>query len=130
MTKSHDSHTVIRTAPKAQLNKRLVDRIEDIEKSSLLGRAFTSFTRGTLSFESFRTIGRAIERCMLDDLRENHQFDHANDAHSEIVHDLTACGLITMVQLPAILGPDARPMYKITEFGELFGDVVLICIEI
>jgi len=103
----------------------ILDRLDDIEKSELLAKAFSSFINGTIDFDKFRRIARAIERCIIDDLNTVHNFERANDAHNDITYDLAACGLISLVQLPLIQGPEAHPTYKITEFGELFVDVVL-----
>ena len=48
----------------------LLDRIDDIEKAELLAKAFSGFIKGKLTFDKFRRIARAIERCMIDDLKE------------------------------------------------------------
>jgi hypothetical protein len=101
-----------------------LDRLDDIEKSGLLSKAFSKFVKGDIEFDNFKRIARAIERCFIDDLREVHNFDRANNAFSEITYDLASNGLIEMVAFPQIQGPDAKPMYKITNFGELFVDIV------
>lgn len=104
----------------------LLDRIDDIEKSELLAKAFSAFIKGQLDFDKFRRIARAIERCMIDDLREVHNFERANDAFPEITYDLAACGLVELASLPLIQAPGANSTYKITVFGELFVKVVLL----
>lgn len=104
----------------------LLDRIDDIEKAELLAKAFSGFIKSELNFDKFRRIARAIERCMINDLKEVHNFKKSSDAHSEITYDLAASGLIELVHLPSIPGPGAKPKYKITEFGELFVNMVLV----
>lgn len=102
-----------------------LDRLDDIEKSEYLAKAFSGFIKSKIGFDQFRRIARAIERCMVDDLNEVHNFERANDAHAEITYDLAASGLIELVQLPTISGPGAKPLYKVTDFGELFVRIVL-----
>ena len=98
----------------------LLDRLDDIEKSKYISMIFSAFMKQKIDFAQFRRLARAVERCMIDDLKEVHNFERANDAHSEITYDLAANGLIELVGLPSISAPEAKPMYKITEFGELF----------
>lgn len=103
----------------------IIDRLDDLEKTKLLAKAFTGFVKRKIDFEQFRRISRAIERCMIEDLKEVHNFERANDAFSEITYELASSGLIYLVQLPQIAAPEAKSMYKITEFGELFVEIVL-----
>lgn len=103
----------------------IVDRIDDLEKTKYLAKAFSAFVKGKIDFEQFRRIARAIERCMIEDLKEVHNFERANDAFSEITYELAASGLIQLVQLPQVTTPMAKSMYSITEFGELFVQIVL-----
>jgi len=104
----------------------LIDRLDDIDKSEFLAKAFIGFSTNRVDFNKFKRLARAIERCMVEDLREVHNFERANDAYSDITADLAACGLIEMVQLPQVARDDVKPMYKISKFGELFVKVVLI----
>lgn len=103
----------------------IIDRIDDIEKTKLIAKAFSSFIKRKINFEQFRRIARAIERCMIEDLKEVHNFERANDAHSDITYELAASGLIHLVQLPQVATDEAKGMYKITDFGELFVAIVL-----
>jgi hypothetical protein len=103
----------------------IIDRLDDLEKTKLLAKAFSGFIRDKIDFVQFRRIARAIERCMIEDLKEVHNFERANDAFSEITYELAASGLIELVQLPQVSAPDVKSMYKITEFGELFVQTVL-----
>ena len=102
----------------------LLDRLDDMEKSRFISMVFSAFLKQEIDFAQFRRLARAIERCMIDDLREVHNFERANDAHSEITYDLAANGLIELVGLPSVPAPEAKPMYKITDFGELFVKIV------
>ncbi len=103
----------------------IIDRLDDLEKTKLLAKAFSGFVKSKINFEQFRRIARAIERCMIEDLKEVHNFERANDAHSEITYELAASGLIQLVQLPLTASTEAGGTYKITEFGELFVQIVL-----
>lgn len=103
----------------------IIDRLDDLEKTKLLAKAFSAFVKKMIDFEQFRRISRAIDRCMIEDLRQVHNFDRANDAFSEITYELAASGLIYLVQLPQVSAPDLKSMYKITEFGELFVKIIL-----
>lgn len=103
----------------------IIDRLDDLEKSKLLAKAFSGFVKGKINFEQFRRIARAIERCMIEDLREVHNFERANDAFSEITYELAASGLIHLVQLPLTASSEEGAIYKITEFGELFVTIVI-----
>lgn len=103
----------------------IIDRLDDLEKTKMLAKAFSGFVKRKINFGQFRRIARAIERCMIEDLKEVHNFERANDAFSEITYELAASGLIQLVQLPQVSAPDVKSMYKITEFGELFVQIVL-----
>ena len=103
----------------------IIDRLDDIEKTKLLAKAFSAFIKSKIDFVQFRRIARAIERCMIEDLKEVHNFERANDAFSEITYELAASGLIQLVQLPQVSAPMAKSMYSITDFGELFVQIVL-----
>ena len=103
----------------------IVDRLDDLEKTKYLAKAFSAFVKRKIDFEQFRRIARAIERCMIEDLKEVHNFERANDAFSEITYELAASGLIQLVQLPQVSAPMAKSMYSITDFGELFVQIVL-----
>jgi len=103
----------------------VIDRLDDLEKTKLLAKAFSGFIKRKINFEQFRRIARSIERCMIEDLKEVHNFERANDAFSEITYELAASGLIQLVQLPQVAAPEAKSMYKITDFGELFVQIVL-----
>lgn len=103
----------------------LLDRLDDIEKSELLAKAFSVFIMKAQDFDRFRRIARAIERCMIDDIKKIHVFNTASDAHSDITYDLAACGLIELVQLPQVSGTNAKPVYKITAFGMMFDQLIL-----
>ena len=103
----------------------IIDRLDDLEKTKYLAKAFSAFIKRKIDFEQFRRIARAIERCMIEDLKEVHNFERANDAFSEITYELAANGLIQLVQLPQVTTPMAKSMYSITDFGELFVKIVL-----
>ena len=103
----------------------LLERMDDVEKAPLLARAFAAFLKKGISLVEFKRIARAIDMCMPEDLREVHNFDHANDAHGDITHNLAASGLIEMVSFALIQGPDTSPTYVITDFGRQFVRIVM-----
>lgn len=103
----------------------LLEKFDESEKPDLLGRAFVAYIREEIDFETFWRMGRAIERCMVADLRFVHNFERATDAFSDRAFDLASCGLVELVAMPDIRGPGAKNLYKLTDFGEQFVRTVL-----
>jgi len=103
----------------------LIERMDEVDKAELLGNAFHSYLSSIIDYETFFRIGRAIDRCMVSDLRFVHNYERATDAFPESAFDLASCGLIEMVSMPTIRTDDSRNLYKLTDFGELFIRCVL-----
>lgn len=102
----------------------IIDRLDDLEKAKLLANAYSSFINNAINFYQFRRVARAIERCMIEDMKGVHCFESAGGACPEIRYELVECGLIQPAQFPQTASTDAKNSYKITEFGKLFVKVV------
>jgi len=103
----------------------LIERMDEVEKSELLGNAFRSYLCRKINYEEFFRMGRAIDRCMVADLKFVHNYERATDAFPDAAFDLSSCGLIEMVGMPTIRTESSRNQYKITDYGKLFINSVL-----
>lgn len=103
----------------------MLERFDEPEKAELLAKSFRFYLGGKLSFTAFHRIARAIDRCMVSDLKFVHNYERATDAFPEEAFDLASCGLIEIVGIPTIKSEDSRNMYKLTDFGLVFIDAVL-----
>lgn len=103
----------------------LLERFDDLKKPELLGKAFVAYIEQTIDFAMFHRIGRAIDRCTVEDLQFVHNFERATDAFSDRAFDLASCGLVEIAAIPTVRGPETKNLYKLTEFGELFVKIVL-----
>lgn len=103
----------------------LLDKIDEVEKAELLGKAFGAYLQHRIDYETFFRLARSIDRCMDSDLRFVHNYERATDAFPEPAFDLASCGLIELIAVPSIRTADSRSVYKLTELGEKFVEYVL-----
>ena len=103
----------------------ILDRLDELEKADMLALAFRAYIAEKIPHDLFLRLARAIDRCMVHDLRFVHNFERATDAFPNESFDLAASGLIQMAQLPAIRTEDSRPMYILSDFGRTFINLIL-----
>ncbi len=94
----------------------LLDRLDDMDKPELLGRAYRALLAGAIDFETFRRLGAAIDQCFTEDLRE--LLHVANDKlEREGVSSLATAGLLELHGIPGIRPKGMGNTYKITKLG-------------
>jgi len=98
----------------------LLTRLDDLEKSEFVAKAFVCYMTNRIDFDEFKRISRAIDRSMLKDLVLLRKFETPTGDYEEIVHELLSCGLVKIYQVPGIVSSDAKIVYVITDLGKLF----------
>jgi len=98
----------------------LLERMDDMEKPSLLAKAFKCYMKSEINFDKFSLIGRAVDRCTVSGLKKLTDFKSPTDKHAEFSQELALCGLVNLVSLPLVTSPDAHATYRLTNFGEEF----------
>lgn len=103
----------------------LLNKLDDIQKSSLLARAFAGYVRNEYDFPTFQRLAAAIDRCLVFDLAQLERLSKPLPLEPYVGDVLAAVGLVRVEAIPMIRGPEARTTYATTELGRLFLQVVL-----
>jgi len=107
----------------------LLDRIDDMNKATLLARGFKAYLQGRIDQDTFRRIGFAIDTLYLGFIQQLaclREPDLVN-LRAHVSWNFATCGILEPSgQPPNRSGIQLLP-YKFTEFGETFQSVVLEC---
>jgi len=103
----------------------LLERMDDMEKTNSLARAFEYYMKGTINFDKFLLVSRAIDRCTISSLEKLNDFKSPTDKHAEFSQELASCGLVHLVGLPLVASPDVGSTYRLTRIGEEFVESLL-----
>lgn len=104
----------------------LLERMDELSKPPLLGRAFGGYLNGQISLDEFRRMARVIDRCFVEDMfvwvREPERAQRSGIG----ALDLLSCGVIEEYDVSGgrVAAP-VRPYYRWTDFGQKFGRLVL-----
>jgi hypothetical protein len=102
----------------------LLDQMDDLKKPELLGRAFRAYVRGEISFEVFRRMGIAIERCFLPDFDLLPQVGTIDDLPAPAASSFYTSGLTELAAVVPTGGPGALNKFQLSEFGKTFIKIV------
>jgi hypothetical protein len=103
----------------------LIERLDEIEKSDWLAKAFRYYMEEKIDFEKFLLFGKAIDRCALSALKQLDIFSNPSDKLPEYSQDIASCGLIHLVGLPMIASKETGSTYRLTNLGEEFVSYML-----
>lgn len=94
----------------------LLERADDLEKPSLLGKAFAAYLRRDIDFDQFIRMASGIDRALMPDL--THLAGHKDGfTEEEWGADLVAAGL-TRYEVSQLIGGN-KNFYRLTEAGQL-----------
>jgi uncharacterized protein (UPF0335 family) len=98
----------------------LIDKLDDMEKTEMAGKAFCSFVRGEISFEHFQRIGMVLNNTLLCDLKSFCRGNPLTDRDFFIKIEMT--GLVTKrMNLTTAIGETVKvDTLEITEIGRIF----------
>jgi hypothetical protein len=105
-----------------------IDRLDDIEKPSMVGNAFNGFIQGEINFELFQRLAVAIDRSFVGDLKKLKKYyatknEYFRGAGRETLYQLSQSGLVLM-ESHVVLGTNGI-IYEPSELGEIFIKLVL-----
>ena len=103
----------------------LLDKLDDIQKTPLLARAFGGYVRSEYDFSTFQRLAAAIDRCLVLDLAVLERLSNPSALEPFVGDVLTGAGLVHVEAIPALRGPGAETTYGITKLGRLFLQVVV-----
>lgn len=101
----------------------IVARLDDIEKSDFLGWLFTQVVIERLSYNKFREMAMAIDRCFFDDFNHLELDAGYGPAHygPSVASRLIGCGMLEIYSIPTIKAGDAPNKYRLTDLGTNLG---------
>ncbi|MDD5431845.1 MAG: hypothetical protein PHO70_02530 [Candidatus Omnitrophica bacterium] len=103
----------------------LINKLDDMDKSELLARAFSGFVNNRYDYLIFHRLAVAIDRCIIQDL---HKLERGNKRLHLEPHEaqiLSSAGLVELEVIPQVRGEGVRNIYQITELGDLFCKFIL-----
>ncbi|QSA99911.1 hypothetical protein JWZ98_14615 [Methylomonas sp. EFPC1] len=103
----------------------LLDKLDDLQKASLLARAFTGYVRDEFDFSTFQRLATAVDRCLVADLPLLEKMANPISLEGYIGDMLVSAGLATIESIPAIRASGVNKTYGISHLGELFVQVVV-----
>lgn len=103
----------------------LLDKLDDIQKASYLARAFSGYIKEKYDFTTFQRLGVAIDRCFLFDLHNLRKLENAIGLDGYVGDMLVGAGLATIHAIPQVHASASKTLYRISELGELFLQVVI-----
>lgn len=103
----------------------LLDKLDDIQKTPLLARAFGGYVRSEYDFPTFQRLAAAIDRCLVLDLAFLERLSKPSALEPFIGDVLAGVGLARVEAIPAVRGPGSETTYSMTELGRLFLHVVV-----
>lgn len=127
----------------------LIERHTDMAKSALLGRLFSQYVAGAMSFGQFGRLADALDRLMIDDLRvlvagakTENKFGSISPAVSRLVapedvegadavvdldtvyQSLYSAGLLRLDVVPTIRDVDMGNTYSLSRLGKFMADAL------
>lgn len=109
----------------AEVLVTLLDKLDDLQKASLLARAFSYYVREEYDFSTFQRLGTAVDRCLIADLPFLEKLDRPFGLEGYIGDMLVSAGVATIHTIPTVKGPGAKTTYVLSDLGELFLQVVI-----
>ena len=106
----------------------LLDRLDDLAKSTLVGRAFAAYLRGDVDFLNFQRLAKAIDRVILiEDLNELSGWadDLIGQLPSAVGLSLQGAGLVEPRSVPNAPYAGGMMEYQKTSLGTKMVEVVL-----
>jgi len=103
----------------------ILDKLDDIEKSDLIARAFKGFIRGEYDLATFQRLSMAVERCLLADFMWIKNKDTFKKLEPHIAMPLTSVGIIELTAIPSVRDENTQNVYKLTSSGKLFLGVII-----
>ena len=95
----------------------LLDRFEDIEKSTLLSKLFASYIKNEISFDEFHHLAKALDQCLLNDLKRLPYFFNKPESLSVLDKDnLYRAELLKLRNYPNI--GFGKMSYELNVYGE------------
>ena len=117
-----DEQLRIRTADTLILH---LDQLDDLQKATLLARAFAGYIREDYDFSTFQRLAAAVNRCLVADLPLLAKMRNPIPLEGYKGDVLVGAGLATIESIPTIRAPGVEKNYGISHLGELFLDVVI-----
>jgi hypothetical protein len=102
----------------------ILDKLDDLNKSVLVAKAFAAHVRGRITFDIFRRFSSAIDRCLIADLMELKGYSNDID-QSYVAHVLAASGLLEIKPVGSMFGGGNPINYVISDLGRIFVKEVL-----
>jgi len=108
----------------------VLDRLDDMEKPSMIAQVFAAFVRGKITFDIFRRLATAIDLGAIDDLREFVEIRPASpprrgaDSKKQMLGtNLARTGLVS---LPVSSGtsPMLGVVFQVNELGKVFREIM------
>ena len=103
----------------------ILDKLDDLEKCELFANAFSGYIQEQFDFTTFRRLSSAIEKCLVSDLMCLKDIALPCYMENYIGDVLVGSGLAYVFSAALIKPEGTKNMYKLTEFGVLFLDVVI-----
>jgi hypothetical protein len=94
-----------------------IERLDDIEKPELLGRAFLRLAAGEIDYGTFAEFALAIDRCFITDLSWLEDTESRLQMPPSEATRLSACGLLEIEGIPTVRGKGADNNYRMTSLG-------------
>jgi len=102
-----------------------IDKLDDIEKAPLLARAFSRYITEDYDLTTFHRLSIAIDRCFIFDLRHLDDLENPVGLDGYVGDMLVSAGLATIHAIPQVHASTSKTLYKISNLGELFLQVVI-----
>ena len=101
----------------------LLDRFEDIDKSKLLSKLFAYYIVNKISFDEFNHLARALDQCLLSDLKRLPYFVDKPESLSILDKDnLYRAGLLELLNHPNV--GFGKMSYALNDYGEKFLKII------
>ena len=104
-----------------------IDRVDDIEKSAILGKLFNGYIKKEIDYDTFQRLANAVDKTFIGDLnklKEYYTYSLSNfkTIGKDILHHLAQSGLVSM-ESHMILDSDGI-LFKQSKLGLTFIDLV------
>jgi len=105
----------------------ILDRLDDVEKASLVAKAFTAYLRNEITYPDLKGMVLAIDRCLIDDLTVLRETEAKSNYVPEIGTRLMACGILQQDMIPVgqADGTESEITYRQTPLAVLIRRVLL-----
>lgn len=101
----------------------LIDKLDDFDKTELLGKVFQAYIRNSISYDQFRRLCSAIDLCLVDDIKRF--CDTSKSVKEELLKHLAGTGLAaTGTSGITSTGDFVRVDITKTELGTLLQNII------